>query len=190
MSSLILQNLKSDKQTGLAELFEHQRPHLRHFLRCRLNKVLSSRLDASDVIQEVFIRAQKNVETYLEEPKVPPVIWLRQLAHHVVQDTHRRHFRQLRNPYQEQQNCDDVLIANLIDSTDSVNTAYQRREIAESLRSLLKELSEMDREVLELRHLEGYSISEIAAMLELNSEAIKKRYYRALKRFRSILEEA
>ncbi|TWT93123.1 sigma-70 family RNA polymerase sigma factor [Neorhodopirellula pilleata] len=186
--SKILNNLQRDKAAGLADLFELQRSHLRHFLKCRLNKVLSNRLDASDVIQEVYIRAQRNVDDYLANPCVPPVIWLRQLAYNVLGDTHRRHFRQLRNPCHEQTDHDEELITNLIDSNDSVNTVCQRNEMADRIRIMLRQLSQVDREVLQLRHLEGYSIAEIADMFELNSETIKKRYYRALKRFRNIIE--
>lgn len=188
MKSTIIESLQQDKEAGLAQLFELQRPHLRNYLNCRFNKALSSRLDASDIIQEVFIRARRNIDNYLAKPVLPPAIWLRQLAHYVVRDTHRHHFRQLRNPFQEQHDCDDVLIANLIDSTDSVNTSLQRNELADRIRVMLEGLGEGDKQVLELRHLEEYSITEISEMLEINVEAVKKRYYRALKRFREVIE--
>ena len=75
----------------------------------------------------------------------------------------------------------------MIDSTDSVRTQVERLEVASRIHQLLSQLSEVDREVLEMRHMDGYSIREIANLLEINQEAIKKRYYRALDRFRDVL---
>lgn len=190
MSSTSLDCLKQEKQLALARMLELQRAHLKRFVDCRMNRVLSGRVDPSDIIQEVFIRAQQNLDNYLTKPAVPPLIWLRQLSHHVLRDTQRKQFRRLRNPCLEERGPDDFLLANLIDSSESVGTECQRRELAKNIRSMLSELSPLDREVLEMRHLEGYTIAEIAQQLELNAETVKKRYYRALERFRHILEDA
>ena len=42
----------------------------------------------------------------------------------------------------------------------------------------------IDREVLMLRHFEGHSIREIAAMLDLTTDACKQTIFRAVKKMR------
>lgn len=187
MTSSILANLQANGEGELCKLLEVQRTHLRRFVDCRINPKLFSRLDASDIIQEVYVRAYRGLENYLASPVVPPLIWLRRLSKQILCEAHRKQFRTVRSPYQEQNDIDDQFIGQMIDSNDSVRTEVERREVAEKIRGLLTQLSELDREVIEMRHMDGYSIREIADLLEVNQEAIKKRYYRALERFREIL---
>lgn len=187
MNSSILANLQVNGESELCKLLEAQRQHLRRFVDCRINQKLVSRIDASDIIQEVYVRAFRGLENYLASPGVPPLIWLRRLSKQILCEAHRKQFRGIRSPYQENSNFDDRFVGQMIDSNDSVRTELERKEVAAKIRELLAQLSEVDREVLEMRHMDGYSIREIAQLLELGQEAIKKRYYRALERFREIL---
>lgn len=187
MTSSILVGLQAHGSSELSKLLESQRQHLRRFIDCRINQKLVSRIDASDIIQEVYVRAYRGLEHYLASPVVPPLIWLRRLSKQILCEAHRKQFRSIRSPFQEQTDVDDRFIGLMIDSTDSVRTEMERHELSDRIRKLLGQLNEVDREVLEMRHMEGYSIREIAVMLELGQEAIKKRYYRALERFREIL---
>ena len=50
-------------------------------------------------------------------------------------------------------------------------------------------MTETDREILEMKHNEAYSFREIADLLDIKMDAAKKRYYRALDRFRSLMIE-
>jgi DNA-directed RNA polymerase specialized sigma24 family protein len=38
-----------------------------------------------------------------------------------------------------------------------------------------------------MRHVDGYSLAEISKLLDIGLETIKKRYYRALKRFKDLV---
>ncbi|MCU0710557.1 MAG: sigma-70 family RNA polymerase sigma factor [Pirellula sp.] len=189
MSDLLSTDLKSDGQMELSRLMELQRQHLRRFVECRINQKVASRLDASDIIQEVYIRAYRGLDTYLVDPEIPPLVWLRRLSKQILSEAHRKQFRQLRSPYQEQANINESFIWRIVDSGESIRTEAEKRDTAERIRSLLSQLSEIDREVLEMRHLEGYSIRDIAQLLDLTQDTIKKRYYRALSRFREIVSQ-
>ena len=57
------------------------------------------------------------------------------------------------------------------------------------MRSALDRLSERDRELLALRHLEMLSIREIAGVLGISEGAVKVRHVRALERLRDLLGE-
>ena len=49
------------------------------------------------------------------------------------------------------------------------------------------ELAELDREILLMRNVEGLSQSEIAQVLELSHDAVRKRYGRALVKLQRLL---
>lgn len=172
---------------GLGQLFELERAHLRRFLERRINRKLASRLDASDVIQEVYFRAQSALPNYLANPAVPPLIWLRHLSLQVLCEVHRKQFRGIRNPYREENQFDSFLVASLTHSSVSLASKLDKEDLQSRIVTKLSDLSQIDREVLEMRHVDGYALSEIADLLGIQLETIKKRYYRALRRFKDLL---
>jgi RNA polymerase sigma-70 factor (ECF subfamily) len=64
-----------------------------------------------------------------------------------------------------------------------------RKEIQERVQAALTRLSNRDREVLELRHLEQLSVAQTAAVLSLSEGAVKTRHLRALQRLRDLLAD-
>jgi RNA polymerase sigma-70 factor, ECF subfamily len=176
----------------LTALFMRSRSHIRKLVETRLDKRLLARVDASDIVQETFLRATAGMEAYLKSPKVPPIIWLRLIGKHIVAETHRRHFRDKRSPERENnwyQDENDLLSQKLVDSMHSVGSWMARRELAMKVRDAIKNLADQDREIIEMRHIEELSIKESAFALELNIETTKKRYYRALTRFRELVAD-
>ena len=186
---MIHNKLLETGSVGLGQLFEDERDHLRKFLQRRINGKLSSRIDASDVIQEVYLRAQTALPSYLANPVIPPLAWLRHLTSQVLCEVHRKHFRGIRSPYREENQVDQFLVLSLMNSTMSIPSKVERAESQILIRKKLSELNAIDREVLEMRHVDGCSLAEIASMLGMHGETIKKRYYRALERFKDLVEE-
>ena len=62
-----------------------------------------------------------------------------------------------------------------------------KAELAEQLDLALKTMSDLDREVLALRHFEELTNSETARVLGITEQAASVRYVRALNRLRSVL---
>lgn len=191
-SSRSIELLNKGGASELTALFMRSRGHIRRLVESRLDKRLLARVDASDIVQETYLRATAGMETYLKSPKVPPIIWLRLIGKHIVAETHRRHFRDKRSPERENDwyhDGNDLLSQKLVDSMHSVGSWMAKREMAMKVRDAIKNLSEQDREIIEMRHLEELSIKECAEVLELNLETTKKRYYRALTRFREVVAD-
>jgi RNA polymerase sigma-70 factor (ECF subfamily) len=63
-------------------------------------------------------------------------------------------------------------------------------ELRARLRAALLELSEQDREILVLRHLEELSNSEIAEFLGIRIDAVRARHTRALDRLRRQVDDS
>ena len=61
------------------------------------------------------------------------------------------------------------------------------RELADQVRRAIARLSDSDREVLLLRHVEGLSNHETAFVLNLAADAVRKRHGRALLRLHAQL---
>src|SRR4051794_37494706 len=72
-------------------LWERHREPLRRMIGLRLDRAVGRRVDASDVVQEVLLKASGRLAEYLKHPVMPFHLWLRQIAHDHVIDAHRRH---------------------------------------------------------------------------------------------------
>ncbi len=107
----------------------------------------------------------------------------------VLCEVHRKQFRGIRSPYREENGMDNLLITSLAQSSLSISGKVDQSNLRSRIRAKLVELNSIDREVLEMRHIDGYALSEIAKILGVQLETTKKRYYRALKKFKDLLQD-
>lgn len=68
-------------------------------------------------------------------------------------------------------------------------SSVEKRRVADLVRTALARLSPEDREILVLKHMEGYSYEELAAALGIGRGTVASRLYRARHRMREVLEE-
>ena len=59
---------------ALAALFVRYRQRLRQMVRLRLDRRLQGRLDPSDVLQEAYLDLASDLEAYLRDPKLGPLM--------------------------------------------------------------------------------------------------------------------
>src|SRR5262245_36472493 len=81
--SVLLGRLDAGDESALGALFDLYRPRLRRELACELavDPRLGSRFDASDVVQEVFLDARREIGWFLtHSDRVEFWVWLRGLA--------------------------------------------------------------------------------------------------------------
>jgi RNA polymerase sigma-70 factor (ECF subfamily) len=180
----------------VAQLFELYGDKLRRTIALRLDPRLLSKVDSDDLLQDAFVDATRRIHQYLDRPAVPVFVWLRQIALQTVIDAHRRYLgAKMRRvtqevPLHQSQVADAssaLLVSQLADSLTSPSRCAVRREMLQDLRDALTTLSEMDQEVLVLRHLEELSNTEVAQVLGIDRFAASKRYLRALERLRRVL---
>jgi RNA polymerase sigma-70 factor (ECF subfamily) len=177
-------------------LLARHRARLHRMVELRLDRRLRSRIDPSDVVQEVLAEADGALTDYLSRRPVPFYPWLRQLAWDRLVALHRRHVGAQRRSVTREVNGDPgpadastpELAERLIDGHSSPSRRVLREELRGRVRAALDRLAARDREVLVLRHLEQLSTAETAAVLGVTEGAVKLRHLRALDRLRSVLE--
>jgi len=192
-----LNALKARGVAAATEFFERDRERLRLFVMHRTDERLLGRVDWDDVLQETFLVVQKRYPEFVASPKVPFYVWMRSLAGQVLIDLHRRHVgaqkrtvgREVslhqRLPFQSTSASLGSLLAA---SGRSPSNAAMQAEQLEQLRESMEQMSDMDREVLVLRHMEHMTNGEVAASLGIDKSAATKRYMRALKRIKERIE--
>lgn len=186
--------------SGLAQALALYGPRLRRTIRLRLNRQICSRIDESDVLQETYLSAAQELSRYLASPTVPVFIWLHHLTVERIADLHRMHLAADKRTVNREVISIDELASDLSGSAWALCEALtsqlkspssEAMQAERQLRLLesLKQLKEVDREVLLLRHFEMLSNVETAAALDLSPTAANNRYVRALERLTKMMSD-
>ena len=87
----LLDLVKGGDQSATDRLLGRHRDALRRLVAMRLDRKIQTRVDASDIVQEVLVEANRRLNKYLENPVMPFHLWLRHMAKDRIIDAHRRH---------------------------------------------------------------------------------------------------
>ena len=185
------------RQAEFTALFECHREHLQQMVRRRIDPRLRGRFDDSDVLQETYLEASARFAEYLAHPTMPADRWLQFLAHQKLMELARRHLtvaaRSVRREVAGVGAAAGTAAAGeladaLLGSLTTPSGAAIRDETRELVRAALDDMDPIDRQVLALRHFEQLSHYETARSLSLSLAAASKRYVRALRRLRGLLD--
>ena len=181
---------------AFAEIFGRYRKRLKLMVKLRLDRRLSGRVDAEDVLQEAFLEAFRKLPQYRENQQLPLFLWLRLVVGEKLIDLHRHHLgAQMRDAGREVSLnrsampaiSSVALAAQLMGSITSPSLAAVRAETKLQIQAALDLMDPLDREVLTLRNFELLSNSETAEVLGISQQAASNRYVRALKRMKELL---
>ena len=196
-SEELLRRAAAGDEAALASLWERHRARLRQMVRLRLDRRLQGRVDPSDVLQDAYLDLAARLPDYAHERPMPTCLWLRLVTGQRLAQVHRRHLgAAMRDAGREvslyrgalPQASSASLAAQLLGRFTTASQAAVRAERQLHLQAVLNNLDEMDREILALRHFEGLTNGESAAVLGLSQKAANNRYIRALGRLRDRLE--
>jgi len=195
----LLAAARAGDPTARNRLLERHRDALRRMVGLRMDRAIERRLDASDIVQDVLVEANRRLAEYLEAAKMPFHLWLRHLARDRMIDAHRRHRtaarrsvdreQPLAQPAMADQSAMD-LAALVRDREMTPAAAATHHELERRFQAALETLDDMDREIILMRHFEQLSNQEAAQALELSEPAAGMRYLRAMRRLRVLLEES
>ncbi len=194
----LLDRAVGGEQSAMTEVLERYRPRLKQMVRVRLNQRLRGRIDESDIVQDAYLEAAKRLQHYTSAPKAPFFLWLRKITGQRIIDVHRRHlgaqardvraevsFHRGRAPMATSVSLAAALLGGLTSPTQAAAKAEQRL----ALQNALAAMEPFDREILSLRHFESLTSKEAAAELGIEEDAASKRYLRAARRLKVILED-
>jgi RNA polymerase sigma-70 factor (ECF subfamily) len=129
--------------------------------------------DAEDIVQQVFTRVLTAIKSY-EQRSVPFSAWLLRITHNTAIDHVRR-----RRPA-----LDETQVA------DGQRPHYEISQLRGVLRDALAELPDVQREIVVLRHLGGYSPGEIADHLGRSEDSIHGLHHRGRRALQAALTHA
>lgn len=140
-----------------------------------LARVLGSRDDAGEVLQDAFVQAYSKLESFRGKSQF--YTWMYRVALNMACSHRRRHAR--RHDEQSIDRIRELSGAEPVDTSLQPEQTAFRVEQAEIVQAALLEISEEHRQILVLREMEDRSYEEIAEILELPVGTVRSRLFRA-----------
>ena len=147
-------------------LYRERAPRLRRL--CRL--LLRNPQEAEDVVREVFLKLVENYRGTDHTVAWGP--WLTRVAINACRDRQRAAWWRLWHGALEE--------IELVDSNPTSEAASLTGETREQIWRALRQLSQRQREVFVLRHVEGWSTQGVVETLSLSTGSVKRHLFRAV----------
>jgi RNA polymerase sigma-70 factor (ECF subfamily) len=193
---VLLDQVRGGDTDAVNRLLERHRTAIRRMIDNRMDRVIERRVDASDIVQDVMIEANRRLRDYLANPTMPFQLWLRHMARDRLIDAHRRHRvaanrsldREVPLSTHDADSSGDDGLAAVADRELTPAAAATWHELERRFAAAVERLDDDDRRIVLLRHFEHLSTAEAAEVLGLTKPAAGMRYLRAMRRLRGLLE--
>lgn len=177
-----------------AEL-EQYREYLGVLGRMQLDRRLAAKVDISDVVQITMLEVCKSESQWNSFGKESRIAWIRRLFSNNLLDEIRKFRAKARDVSREQSleleieksasRLNDWLVAE----QSSPSQQAMRSEEAVRLANALHQLTESQREAIELFHLKGVPLAEVGRYMNRDKGAVAGLIFRGTKKLRELLSE-
>jgi RNA polymerase sigma-70 factor (ECF subfamily) len=173
---------------ALMVLFAHGEPEAARDLTARLlpralrhaARVLGDAAEAEDVAQEAMLRLWRAAATWRQDGPARPATWLHRVVANLAVDRLRRAGRAV--------GLEPDLAAAVPDAGPGPEARLLESDRMAALDAALARLPERQRQAVVLRHIEGLSNPEIAAVLDIGVEAVESLTARGKRTLKAALE--
>ncbi|MCA8974317.1 MAG: sigma-70 family RNA polymerase sigma factor [Planctomycetes bacterium] len=141
-----------------------------------------------DLKSTVLRRAFQHRADFAGEQRAQLAAWLRRIVGHAMLDVIRGARAAKRDRHREVPLAE--IVVDMADDGSTVEDKVVRTEDRTLLRRHLAAMAAKDREVIEAVYLDGMSLANFAARIEIGREAAKKRHARALQRLAAMFKAA
>lgn len=163
---------------AFGELYDNYAPRIYRYIYFKV----ATRFEAEDLTAEVFLKTWEYV--HKREKRITSFqAFVYRLARNIVVDHYRSRVQQ------NEHNIEDDKLTNIpVPSENSSEEILIRETDMAAVQTALQKLKEEYREAIVLRYIEGYSIGEIAKILEKSKGAVRVTTHRAVEALKNELE--
>lgn len=172
---------------------DRYRNYLRFLARLQLDPRLLAKLDASDVVQQTLMQAHANKDQFRGQSEAEWLAWLRKILANSLAAAVRQFAADARDLGRERSleagldessaRLEGWLAADQSSPSERADRSEQSRLLADALALLPAD----QQRVIELHHLQGLSLAEIAEQLGKTRPAVMGLLFRGLKQLRQLL---
>jgi RNA polymerase sigma-70 factor (ECF subfamily) len=182
-------------ETAYVPVLDRFRDYLVVLARLHLGEQLRGKVDASDVVHEALLEAHRKRDQFRGHCDAELAAWLRQMLACTLADALRAHSRARRDVARER-SLEAALAASsarleafLAAAEPSPSRQAEHNEQLLRLAEALTRLPPAQRQVVELRHLQGWSLEAIGRHLDRTPAAVAGLLHRGLRQLRTVLHQ-
>lgn len=190
--SKLLALASSGSEDALGQLLHSYRSYLKLLARIPVHN-MGSAVDASDIVQEVCLRAYRSFRQFRGTQEIELTAWLRRILANCLIDHHRKHHSQAqrqRDAHSLTQALDQSSLqwsARLVGAGLAPGDQAEQREAMVLLAEAIDRLPADYREAIILRQLEELPTAEVARRMGRTAESVRKLWARGLVQLRQEL---
>jgi len=174
--TILLDSAHSGQRDAKDRLFARAADRVLLYARMRLGTALRTRVDPMDVLQETFLHAHRDWDTFAptgSDPDRELAQWLCAIAENRIRDLADWHGAGRRNVGREARDVTAVL-RELQRSGHGPATSMVRRDERDRVADAVDTLPDEDREVMLLRHFEGLTVDAIAERTGRSASSVRR----------------
>ncbi len=163
----LVDRMQSRDENAFRELFTRYRPKIFS----TALRILKEEQSAEDALQETFLNVYRAAHRFRGDSKLST--WINRIAINVCLEIlrkNKKHAQRTEEDISENQTLTDTRMATPFE-------AARTREAARRVHNALERMGVKHRDVVRLHDLEGYTIREIAEMLEIAEGTVKSRLF-------------
>jgi RNA polymerase sigma-70 factor (ECF subfamily) len=192
----LLQRAREGDQQASGQLLEHYRTYLSLLAQQQLRGRIACRVGPSDIVQQTMLEAYRNFHQFLGSASPELLGWLRSILNHniagAIRQHTQRHMRDIRRECSldaDPGSARDGQTELDAQQSSPSERAMRGEELARLSRALAT-LPDDQRQAVRLRHLEGWSLLEIARHLNRSPAAAAGLIKRGMQSLREQLRDA
>jgi RNA polymerase sigma-70 factor (ECF subfamily) len=146
--------------------------------------ILRRREDVEDVVQQVFLKVFVSLKRF--DQRAAFSTWLYKISVNECWDYLRK--KKVRPLVYEADLSEEQVsrLDGVVSADQPPASSSDRAEARDLLERMMEKLPEQDRELLVLKEVEGFSVQELAEILDLNVNTVKVRLFRARARLMDV----
>jgi RNA polymerase sigma-70 factor (ECF subfamily) len=187
----LLRLARAGDERALGALLEEHRAYLRLLCRLEIGRLLQAKVDASDVVQDTFLRAHRAFGEFRGTGVPEFVGWLRRILARQLSNTirhyrgtQRRDVRVERDLNRHLDQSSRALAGAVVQEQTSPSLRASREEEALGVAEAIESLPADYRDVILFHHLQGLDFGQVAALMQRSVGSVQKLWLRALAKLR------
>ncbi len=185
ISATDLEKLVSRAQRGCEKsfgmLFDFFFEKIARYVRFRVQET-----EVEDVTSDIFLKVVENIQSYQKAPRAGFSSWIFRIAHNTVIDFYRRK-KEVLAP--ENDDDEEGFFLQIPDENPTPDMETDHHFNTKRIHQMLGQLPSNQREILELKYLEGFSNTEIAQVTGKSEGNVRVLQLRALREMRTLWNE-
>jgi RNA polymerase sigma-70 factor (ECF subfamily) len=187
----VIERARKGDEEAFSWLFQRYARRLAIYGHYHMSPEMRARLEVEDVLQEVFLRAFRDLGQFQYQAAGAFYRWLLAIESNVLYDLARFQERQKRKAVEVVSFRSESNPAGFEPADTATPSRWlARKEECEQLFSRLEKLPEAYRQAIILTRVEGLTTEEMGQQLGKDRKAAALLLHRALKRFRELVEES